>query len=141
MKKMFVVSVVILGMVVLALTGCATTAKGPSDEEIVAKLTQECADTARAQDVEKLMTYFSDKFTSYEYADKGDLEAFLTSAKDSGMLDGLKVDTSGATTTIDKDTAVVEPVQISGGFGSASLTFHAAKEGGTWKISSLDIGY
>ncbi len=141
MKRTTVMALVIIGAVACVLSGCATTAQGPTDEEVVAKLTQECADTAMTKDIDKLMTYFSEKFTSYEYSDKADLASFLTSAKDSGMLDDLKIDVTSATTTIEKDTAIVEPVNISGGFGSASLTFHAAKEDGAWKISSLDIGY
>lgn len=140
MKRLVLPSLIIAGLALCLVSGCTTT-KGPSDEEVIAKLTQECVAAAQAKDIDKLMTYFSDKFENAQYGDKEGLKDFLMMAKDSGYLDDVEIDLADAKTVVEGDTATVEPVSIQGSFGQAVLTFSSAREGGTWKIVGMDIGF
>jgi len=119
--------------------GCATSGKGMTDEEIIAKLTEECITAALAKDIDTLLTYYSDDFSHYEFGDKAGLKEFLEGAKDMGYLDGLEVGMEQAETTIEGDTATIYPVVIEGPFGSTEIEFSSKKEAGTWKIIGMDI--
>ena len=130
------------GVAVLVLVlacGCATTAKGPTDEEIIKANTAGSTAAAKAGDIDKLLTYYSDKFSHYEFGDKAGFKNFLNGAKDSGYLQGVEVDLSKAQTTIEGDKATVGPVTVSGGFGSAQIQFEVVKEAGDWKISGMEM--
>ena len=129
---------VVLG-VALVFGGCASTSKGMSDEELIAQKTEACLAAATAKDIDKLLTYYSEKFEHPQFGDKQGLKDFLDSAKESGYLDGLEIDMADAATTIDGETATVSPVYLSGSFGSASIDFTIAKENGTWMITGMDI--
>ena len=121
------------------LGGCATSGKGMTDEELIGKLTEECIAAALAQDIDKLVTYYSDDFSHYEFGDKAGLKEFLAGAKDMGYLDGLEVSMEQAETTIEGDTATIFPVIIEGPFGSTEIEFTSKREGDTWKIVGMDI--
>ena len=121
------------------LGGCATSGKGMTDEELVAKLTEESIAAILAQDLDKLLTYYSDDFSHYEFGDKAGLKEFLEGAKDMGYLDGLEVSMEQAETTIEGDTATIYPVIIDGSFGSTEIEFTSKKEGDTWKVIGMDI--
>ena len=121
------------------LGGCATSGKGMTDEEILGKLTEECIAAALAQDIDKLLTYYSDDFSHYEFGDKAGLKEFLDGAKDMGYLDGLEVSMEQAKTTIEGDTATIFPVILEGTFGSTEIEFTSKKEGDTWKVIGMDI--
>ena len=121
------------------LGGCATSGKGMTDEELVAKLTEESIAAILAQDLDKLLTYYSDDFSHYEFGDKAGLKEFLEGAKDMGYLDDIEVSMEQATTTIEGDTATIYPVIIDGPFGSTEIEFTSKKEGDTWKVIGMDI--
>ena len=121
------------------LGGCATSGKGMTDEEIITKLTEESIAAVVAQDIDKLLTYYSDDFSHYEFGDKAGLKEFLEGAKDMGYLDGLEVSMEEAETTIEGDTATIYPVIIEGSFGSTEIEFTSKKEGDTWKVVGMDI--
>jgi len=121
------------------LGGCATSGKGMTDEELVAKLTEESIAAILAQDLDKLLTYYSDDFSHYEFGDKAGLKEFLEGAKDMGYLDDIEVSMEQATTTIEGDTATIYPVIIEGTFGSTEIEFTSKKEGDTWKVIGMDI--
>jgi hypothetical protein len=136
--RQFVFVGILVGLAIGAI-GCASAPKGPTDVELVQAKTQECIATANTKNIEKLMTYFSDKFMSYEVGDKAALESFLANAKDSGLLDGLELDAKAAKTTVVQDKATVGPVLIKGGFGEGEAVFTAIKENGEWKISAMEV--
>ena len=121
------------------LGGCATSGKGMTDEELAAKLTEESIAAILAQDLDKLLTYYSDDFSHYEFGDKAGLKEFLEGAKDMGYLDDIEVSMEQATTTIEGDTATIYPVIIEGTFGSTEIEFTSKKEGDTWKVIGMDI--
>ncbi len=130
---------VCLMLALLVATGCASTAKGPSDFEVVQAKTSECVAVANSKDIERLMTYIAEDFECPQIGDKASFKEFLDNAKSGGMLDGVEIDTSGATTTITGETAEVAPVEIRGSFGSGRAVFSAVKVKGVWLINEMDI--
>jgi len=139
MKEAALFSAIVSLCIALALCGCQTAKKGPSDQDLVAQVTQQCLDAAKTQDIDKLLSHYSDKFSHDQLGDKEGFRAFLKSAKDSGYLNGLEVDMSLAKTTIAGATASVTPVQLHGSFGNVTAGFHATKEDGVWRITGMDI--
>ena len=141
MKRAKLTVGVVVGCAVLMLvTGCATSGgKGPTDEELIDALTEECMAALEAQDVDKLMTFFSEDFTSYEFADKDAGRAFIEDAKMSGFLDGIEVDLSQKEQIIEGNKASGGPVILNGSFGSISISLDGVKEEGGWKVVNMDV--
>lgn len=138
--KRTTIAISIAALVAAALLGgCATGGKGMTDAEVLAKLTEESIAAVVAQDIDKLLTYYSDDFSHYEFGDKAGLKDFLEGAKDMGYLDDLEVSTEQAETKIEGDTATIYPVIIQGPFGATEIEFTSKKEGDTWKIIGMDI--
>ena len=130
---------VCLTLAMLATMGCATTAKGPSDLELVQAKTKECAAVANAKDINKLMTYIAEDFECPQIGDKAAFKEFLENAKSAGFLDGVEIDVSAAKTTVTGESAEVAPVAVRGSFGSGEAIFSASKVKGVWLISAMDI--
>ena len=135
MKKMAMTGLVI--MTIAFACGCATSAKGPTDAEIIKADIDACLAAAKAGDINKVMTYYSEKFQHSQFGDKNGLDSFLTGA--SGYVAETKFDMSASQTTITGDKATIGPITISGNYGSYCLSFEATKENGVWKITGMDI--
>jgi hypothetical protein len=140
MKKLMCLSICV-SLILLVAGGCASTPKGPTDQEVVQKMMKDCSALACAKDMDKFMTYFSDSFasTGAAYFDKAGFKGFLDDAKQSGVLDGLAIDLKDAKVTILKDTATVAPVHVSVSAGNPETAFTAKKENGVWKITGMEI--
>lgn len=138
MKKL-VLGLVAPCLVVILISACATSGPQLSDEELIEVLTEESMEAIKAQDVDKLMTYFSEDFSNYQVGDKEGLRDFITNAKDMGYLDGLEVDLSEKETTINGNEATGGPVILKGSFGSIDLMLDGVKEEGAWKVIDMDI--
>jgi hypothetical protein len=137
MKKLAVLSLM-LGMGVLLAAGCATTAKGPTDEELVAKRIGEGIAAVKAKNWGAFDGMVSNAFESGAVGNKEDLVDYLKNADGSGFLDGLEIDLSEAKTVVTGEKATVGPVTASGGFGSLTLYFEGAKEKGVWMITNVE---
>ena len=97
-------------LAVLVTCGCATTSKGPSDQELVKARADEFWAAATAHDGERAMACVSQNFNSlwFKLSNKAALKELLkwppgTSEKD-------QIDTSKATITTQDDTATAGPV-------------------------------
>lgn len=139
MKKVWAAGLVVAVLGGVILCGCATAPKGPTDEEMIGQVRNECVAAARAKDVDKLLTYYAENFAHERFGNKAGLKDFLQGAKDAGFLDGLEIDLANAKTTILKNTATFGPVMLKGSFGSTTVGFSAVKEKGVWKITGMDI--
>lgn len=139
--KNFAVMSVVVGLVALLVAGCAGTAKGPTDEEMITQRIQEGVAAIKAKNIDAFAGMMSATFSSSEVGDKDGLLAYLKNADSMGFLDGIEVDFSGSKTVIDGDKATVGPVVATGGFGSITLNFEGVKQNGIWVISGLEPGY
>lgn len=140
MRKCAVFSV-LLGMAVLMAAGCATTAKGPSDEEQIRQRVEEGLAGLKAKNYDLFGGMVSESFSSGAVGDKNDLLDYLKNADDMGFLDGLEVSLEDAVITVEGETATLEPVDASGSFGSLSLSFTGVREKGVWMVSGVEPGY
>jgi len=139
--KNLAVLLALVGMTVMLAAGCATSAKGPTDEELISQRIQEGLAAIKAKNFDAFNGMVSDTFSSGTIGDKEDLVAYLKNADDSGFLDDLEVDLANAKTTVEGDKATVAPVVANGNFGSITLYFDGVKEKGNWMISGLEPGY
>lgn len=140
MKKLAMTLTMTAAVLMLA-AGCATKAKGPTDEELVAQRIQEGIANIKAKNLDTFKTFVSDKFDSGAVGDKESLLAFLKNADDMGYLDGIEVDLSGSKTTVTGNTATVTTVVAKGRFGTFTLDFTGAKENNVWMVTGLEEGY
>lgn len=140
MKKLAVLSVMLAVVAVLA-AGCATTAKAPSDEELITKRIEEGVAAIKAKDFAAFNGMVSTAFSSSAVGEKEDLLAYLENANDAGFLDEIEIDLAEAKTVVTGDKATVAPVTASGNFGSITLNFEGVKEKGVWVIANVEPGF
>jgi hypothetical protein len=135
MKALAKMSVIALAMVVMA--GCASnggSGGGAKDSDVIAGIVADMMTALGEQDIDKMVSSYSDDFESDQGGDLAATKEFLTAAKDGGLLEGLKVDQSNMETTIEGDKASVGPVDLEGSFGAMTLEFDLEKRAGTWVV-------
>ncbi|HOZ48700.1 MAG TPA: nuclear transport factor 2 family protein [Candidatus Hydrogenedentes bacterium] len=129
--------VCVLAAVVLC--GCAMFAGGPSDEELITAKLDAWKAGFVAKDIDAILAVYSDKFTHYEVSDKDGLREFLEGAVDMGYLEDIEVNAEEAEITIDGESAVVYPIDLSSAAGSVTIELTFTKEGDDWMVSTMDI--
>lgn len=123
--------------VVLA-QGCAGLGKGPTDEEMIMSTLTAWSTAMKAGDIDTALTSYAESYKDAEGRDKTSIKAFLSEAKTQGYLDGLEVLTDKTQVTIEEGgKGSASPVSLNGNFGGITLTVLFAKEGESWKISSV----
>jgi hypothetical protein len=85
MKKL-VVMLVIVGIVAVLAAVCATTPKGPADEELISQRIQEGMAAIKAINFDAFNGMVSSSFSSSAVGDKYDLLTYLKNADDAGFL-------------------------------------------------------
>ncbi|MFP6583060.1 MAG: hypothetical protein VCD00_10975 [Candidatus Hydrogenedentota bacterium] len=132
MKALLKMSVLALSMVVL--TGCASTGGGASDEDVVNGIVAEMMAALAGQDIDKMVSFYSEDFESDQGGDRDATREFLAGAKEQGFLDGIEVDQSSSETSIEGDKASVGPIDLEGAFGALTLEFDLEKRDGSWIV-------
>lgn len=96
-----------------------------------------------AKDLNKLMSTYSESFSTPDYADKAAMAQFVKDTMEQGAFDGAKVDLSKSKTVIDPanpNKAAVGPVDLTASFGGATLNFTMGKESnGEWLITTMTV--
>ena len=136
--KMKLMKVAICALAVAAVGGCESTyggGGGASDADMIQSVLDDMMAALQAQDVEKMVSFYSDDFTS-DNGDKEETKEFLVGAKDQGFLEDMEIDTSELEISIDGDSATAEPVTLEGAFGVLTLGFELQKRGGSWVVTS-----
>jgi hypothetical protein len=134
MKKSGLVAVGVAVLTVLLVCGCKSTPKGPTDEELIANLITEWQAGVTAKDIDRMMAVYSESFAGSRGEDKAGVRAFMEQAMAAGYLDGVQIDTTGATTTIEEGKATVGPVKLTGAMGAVNITMNLVKEEAGWLI-------
>lgn len=86
-----------------------------------------------AQDIDAMISFSGEGFSP----DSGLIEAtkeFMVGAKDQG---GLTRDLRNTRITFHRDSATAAPVELKAAFSALTLAFELTKQGGQWKITSL----
>lgn len=132
--KAIMLKMSVVALSVMTMLGCASTGgnDGPSDEELITALATGIADALRAQDIDAMVSYYSDDFSSSEGGDKAAIKMALEGYKASGFLEGIEVDISSMKVEVDGDKATVGPIDLEGVFGGLALDFDLEKRDGKW---------
>ena len=83
-------------------SGCQS---GPSDKKLIATTVREWKEAFDAQDLDALMEYYSEDYTSREAPNKEAMRGFWEEAKRLGYLDRIQLSLGGSLLTITGDTA------------------------------------
>lgn len=128
---------------VLPAEGCATTpsAKGLSDEELIARQIEEGIAAIKAQDEAAFLELVDESFYSNLVGDRDGLLIFLKGAGDAGFLDDIEIDISDAVIEVDGDDATMSPILAEGAFGYERLRFIGKKINGKWLMTGLETVY
>jgi hypothetical protein len=128
-----------VGLVAIAMIcACASAPKGPTDEELVARLVTNWMEAVAAKDLDAMMAIHSESFSNSETADKAAWKAYLEWIIASGFMDGAETDVSGAETTILEDKATVGPLVLSTAAGVFNMELSLAKEDAGWMVVSSE---
>ena len=96
------------------------------------------ASSAAKEDLDGMLSVFSDSFEHYQYGDKAGIKEFLQQSADMGYLEGIEFSMEDAEFEMDGDTMSVYPVDVEGSFGSITFEYILKKEGDAWKIVEFD---
>lgn len=132
---------VLMLIAVLLVSGCASTAGGKSDEEMVKETASLWAQALVEHNVEKLLSTISESFAApqMESADKAMLGTFIQQAIDSGYLDDAEVSFEDAEYELKDGEYFIYPIDLMGSAGSVSVELGLKKENGTWLVSSMSV--
>ena len=136
--KMKLMKMAICTLAVITVGGCESTyggGGGASDTDMIQSVLDDMMAALQAQDVDKMVSFYSDDFTS-DNGDKAATQEFLAGAKDQGFLEDLEIDISELQIAVDGDSATAEPITLEGAFGELTLGFELQKRGGSWIVTS-----
>lgn len=107
----------------LIVAGCATTAKGPTDEELIQSTLQKVKTALETQNLDMLMETFAEDFSHDEAPDKATVRDLLEMGISMGYADDGECSLERVEVTIDPDgeTASAYPLDLSGPPGSISV--------------------
>ncbi|GMW00784.1 MAG: hypothetical protein AMXMBFR84_19210 [Candidatus Hydrogenedentota bacterium] len=108
-----------------------------SDEEIMQAMVQTMGDAIAAQDIDRIMTVFSDSFKDEVGRNKTELRVLLQGFKTTGGMENAVINASSARFIINGNTAQAGPVYISAKAGDATMQIDAVKENGQWLITNI----
>lgn len=129
----------VLGMAALMAAGCATMG-GDNDQKAIDKTLADWKAALEKQDIDAMMTAYSEAFTTDRGNTKAELKEFFENAKDQGYLEGATVDLSAAEIKIEDGAASVAPVTLSSDAGSLQASLVLKKEADkAWRIVSSEM--
>lgn len=101
----------------------------------LAALVDEFLAVLKAQDIEKLMTYYADDFASDQGGGKAEFTEFLNGAKEQGFLEDMGTTIEDMDIAIDGDKASIENVELEGAFGVLTIGLKLEKRDGKWLVT------
>ncbi|GMW01808.1 MAG: hypothetical protein AMXMBFR84_29450 [Candidatus Hydrogenedentota bacterium] len=140
MGKLATLTFATLGILAIAVSGCATGGKGPTPEEAIKAQLEAFKLGMESKDVTKLDPAISANFKHYEWGDKAGLIGFLDSTMKDGSLDNAEIDLEFVEIAVEGETATAYPVELAASFGSATIKFTFAHEAdGQWRATEVDV--
>jgi ketosteroid isomerase-like protein len=136
MHPHFAIRVPLLLLALLGVTGCATTAKAPDDRAQVMAVTEDWKQGLLANDITRIMSHYSDNFTS-ELGNRAEIKEIM--AELAGRMAGEdgRINLEDADIVINGDRASVKPVSIGTRKGAVCRSLYLAKEDGRWLIVEM----
>lgn len=127
----------VCGLAVVVLTGCAGGGGGggASDTDIIQGIINDAMTALKAQDIDAMVSNYSDDFESDQGGGVPEMKEFLQGAQEQGFLDGIEIDQSGTEIKVEGDKATAGPIDLEGAFGALTLEFELGKRDGQWKVT------
>ena len=139
MKRSLAVLSIVSVIALASFTGCATCAKGSSDEEEILAVLATWEAGMIEPNVEKMASAFSEDFSNDEVADKAKLIEFIEGAIDMGYLEDGEIYKDDMEIKLEGDTATAYPIDFSTNAGEVTIELTFTKEEGGWMITGMDI--
>ncbi len=137
MAKMFA-RVLICGLAMVLVAGCATTPK-KSDDDMIKETMATMKAALEAKNIDLLLTTFAEDFDHPEVGGKEEGREMLQMAVDAGYADDGEVYLDDMEITKNADgTASVYPIDLSGPPGSISVELVLKKEADAWRIVTVN---
>ena len=108
---------------------------GGDDQAVVAAMMQDAMNALVAQDIDLMVSRYSDDFTSDQGGGVAEMKEFLNGAKEQGFLEDIEYTLDNMEITITDNTASVESLEIEGAFGALTLEFELEKRDGEWFVT------
>ena len=121
----------------VALSGCATTPGGASDEAQVLAAARTWQDSLAEERFGRALGLVSRDFSSRAWSDKDALSDYFNVAKARGFFLNAAVEKGDVAVTLKDGVARIYPVGVRGNLGLAVFELSLRKERSTWKITSL----
>ena len=109
-----------------------------TDEEKIRGLLDTLKQAVENEDVDRMMTTYSDHFKDPEGRGKTELRLFVQSYKTSGQLKNVHVDAGQAKLAIENDEARAGPIFLADDGGQVSINLVLGREGKGWLITSIE---
>ena len=99
------------------------------------EIVSEVMAAVQEQDIEKMVSFYADDFTSDQGGGKPEMQEFLQGAKDQGFLEDIQVIMDDIEIEVDGDKATVDNVELEGAFGVLTLGFELEKRDDKWLVT------
>jgi ketosteroid isomerase-like protein len=133
----------VLVLAIAYMAGCATSGKGPSDEESVKALLGSWKAALLEKNVDKILATYAEGFShdGYEYqaVGKAALRKFVEDCNHAGYFDGLQIALTDAVTAIKGDMATISGIRGDNYQGTVTIGLTAKKDKAGWLITDMTI--
>ena len=134
MKRSVILNLSLFVLAAVMVSGCQTLGGGPSDEQLVNTTMAEWKAAMVAQDIDKLMAAYSEKYVSSRRSGKDSTRERMTRAFEQSFMDNVEVKIEDVQITIEGDKATFGPVEFVSDRGTLALEYTLQKENGAWLI-------
>mgnify|MGYP006280725451 CR=1 FL=1 len=132
-------AMVCVGLCTALLAGCAGMEAGPTDEEIIESQLNTMKAGIEQQDIDVVVSTFSESFYHPQVADKEAARNMLQLGVESGYGSGAGMDWEDADIVITGNEASIYPVEVWSDAGVTSVEVMMAKEAEGWYVTTLNI--
>ena len=134
--KALMLKMSVMALSVVIMMGCASNSAndGPSDEDQITAIANGISDALKAKDIDAMLSFYSDDFSSDQGGSKAETKEFLEGAKAMGALDGIEIGMDEMKVVVDGDKAECGPVDLEASFGSIALDYELEKRNGKWIV-------
>jgi hypothetical protein len=126
----------VCGLAVVVMAGCASGGGGgASDTDIIQGIINDAMTALKAQDIDAMVSNYSDDFESDQGGGVAEMKEFLSGAQEQGFLDGIEIDMAGTEINVEGEKATAGPIDLEGAFGALTLEFELGKRDGQWQVT------
>lgn len=138
MKALKATAVLAVSVIMTMVIGCATMPVGPTSTEEVSAALADFKAAWKAQDVEKVMSLFSDDYSNSQGLDKSALRGFFEGLDAQGVFQSVTMSTEECEIVVDGDSATAGPVIYDPPTTSYSYKFKKEADA-VWRIVNSEV--